>query len=433
MNTNFFSGRRFASRLSHKLHSLLLIGAMLFTSFVSNAFAETAVQNLAVVVNALEDDEANIVSSLSIIDLDNPNLKRAVDKDVIPIGDVPSSILIHGHLAYISRFDWLSGMHSDSILIVNLERREIVGVIPIQSGAYPQSLALINSNKMYVTCDNAHQVHVVDIDSRSVTKIITDASLNKTTGITLLNGKAYVTNPAWEFNPITNGVDYRQSSVTVIDTQTDSVLRSISMPINAGGILNDGDSTVIVKTTGDYGLIPGKLVLIDANTDEIIKTVNLKMTPGSFAINSQKQLFIQGGWQSPGLLIYDVPTQRWIRNKNDTLAEFRDGAGMAFGPDGNLYITKPDWAGGLSTMLVMGPDETLIKTYQLGRGTDKVALVRIVPRDEDVNDDGFVNIKDLVIVGQNFGQRGPGILGDVNKDGEVNILDLVLITQHFQT
>lgn len=431
MNTGFFSWRRFSSYLNHKLHSLLFIGAMLFTFLVSSTLAQTEIQNLAVVVNALDNDEANIISSLSIIDLDEPNLKRAIEKDVITIGDVPSDILIHGHLAYISRFDWLSGMFSDNILIVNLERREIVDVIPIQSGVYPQSLALINPNKMYVTCDNAHQVHVVDIGSRSVTKIITDPSFNKTTGITLLNGKAYVTNPAWEFNPITNGVDYHQSSVTVIDTQTDSVLRSIPMPINAGGILNDGDSTVIVKTTGDYSLIPGKLVLIDANTDEIIKTVNLKMTPGSFAINSQKQLFIQGGWQNPGLLIYDVPTQKWIRDKNDTLAEFAGGSGMTFGPDGNLYITKPNWTSGQSTMLVMGPDETLIRTYQLGRGTDKVALVQIVPRDEDINDDGFVDIKDLVIVSQDFGQRGPGILGDVNKDGEVNILDLVLVTQHF--
>ncbi len=127
-----------------------------------------------------------------------------------------------------------------------------------------------------------------------------------------------------------------------------------------------------------------------------------------------------------------MPTQEWIRDKDDTLAEFAGGSGMTFGVDGNLYITKPDWTGGgLSTMLVMGSDETLIKTYQLGHGTDEVVLAQIVPRNEDVNDDGFVDIKDLVIVGQNFGQKGSDILGDVNGDDEVNILDLVLIAQHF--
>ena len=104
---------------------------------------------------------------------------------------------------------------------------------------------------------------------------------------------------------------------------------------------------------------------------------------------------------------------------------------MTFGDDGNLYITKPDWTGGgLSTMLVMGADETLIKTYQLGHGTDKVTLAQIVPRNEDVNDDGFIDIKDLVLVAQDLGKTGPNLLGDVNGDGEVNILDLVRVAQH---
>ena len=432
MNKYFFFRRQHSFRFNHKLLSLLLIGTLFFTHLISSGFAQTEVQNLAVVLNALDKDDWNITSSLSIVDLDDPNLNRAVDSEIISIGGVPSGILIHGHLAYITNFDWLSDFTHDSILIVNLEKREIIGVIPIQAGAYPQQLALVDSNKMYVTCDNAHQVHVVNIGSRSVTKIISDASFNKTSGITILNGKAYVTNPAWEWDAVAGKSIYHQSTVTVIDTRTDSVVKTIAMPINAGGILNDGDSTVIVKTTGNYSTITGKLVLIDASTDEIIKTVDLKMTPGSFAINSQKQLFIQGGWANPGLLIYDVPSQEWIRDKDNTLAEFAGGSGMTFGPDGNLYIAKPDWTGGgMSTLLVMGTDESLIKTYQLGHGSDKVVLAQVVPQNEDVNDDGFVNIKDLVLVANEFGESGEGLIGDVNGDGVVNILDLVLVAQHF--
>ena len=81
---------------------------------------------------------------------------------------------------------------------------------------------------------------------------------------------------------------------------------------------------------------------------------------------------------------------------------------MAFGPDGNLYITKPDWTGGgLSTVLVMSPSETLLKTYQAGHGTNNIAIVQIIPRREDINDDGFVNAEDLAVASRFLGDEGP--------------------------
>jgi len=49
----------------------------------------------------------------------------------------------------------------------------------------------------------------------------------------------------------------------------------------------------------------------------------------------------------------------------------------------------------------------------------------------DVNDDGEVDISDLVLVGSNFGKEGENITGDVNGDDVVDILDLVLVGSHF--
>ena len=50
----------------------------------------------------------------------------------------------------------------------------------------------------------------------------------------------------------------------------------------------------------------------------------------------------------------------------------------------------------------------------------------------DVNKDGLVDILDLIIVGQNFGETNPSDpRADVNGDGKINISDLVLIAQHF--
>ena len=431
---------QFPKRLAHAPALNWIARAILSILLVSTVFAsepmgrgviprhadgQVDAQHFAAVVNALTHPDLGITTSLSLIDLAEPNERRAVENEIIPLGNVPSDILIRGHLAYIPN------VFSDNILIINLQRRAIVGEIPIRAGAQPQNLAFVNENKMYVTCDAAHEVHVVDIANRNVTKVIT-GPFNKPSGITLLNGKAYVTNPAWEWDAEAGQVLYHDSSVTVIDTTTDTVLKSIPMPTNAGGIVNDSESTVIVKTTGDRNLIPGNLVFIDTTTDEVRKTVSLKMTPGSFAINADKQLFIQGGWQTPGLLIYDVITEKWVRDKDDALVDFGGGSGMTFAPDGSLYITYPDWTGGgQDEVRVMGIDETLLKTYRVGPGADKVAIAQIVPRAEDVNDDGFVNLSDLTIVSRYFGETGVDIPGDVNADGVVNVLDLVLVANNF--
>ena len=49
---------------------------------------------------------------------------------------------------------------------------------------------------------------------------------------------------------------------------------------------------------------------------------------------------------------------------------------------------------------------------------------------EDVNRDGMVNILDLVLVAQEFGQKTPrNPQADVNNDGHVNVLDLVLVAR----
>lgn len=400
---------------------------------------------MAVVINALTHPDLGITASLSLIDLMEPNENRAVDNEILRFSTEVLNrrravgISIRGHLAYIPTFNLpITGAASsgDSIFIINLEDREIVGEIPIQDGATPQQIALINEQKMYVTCAARHEVHVIDIPNRNVTKVLTGA-FNKPTGITLLNGKAYVSNPAWEWDPVERKTTYYDSSVTVIDAETDLILKSIPVPTNAGQILNDGESTVIVKTSGNYNDILGHLVLIDAGTDDIVETVKLDFAPGSAALNPQKQLFLQGSWQNPGLLIYDVAAQEWIRDEDDPVANFSNDAdasisgGLTFAPDGNLYITQPDWSGsGQDFVRVMDTmNASLLQTYHVGPAGSILGFAQIIRRREDINNDGFVNMEDLTIASRFLGDHGPGIVADVNRDEVVNVLDLVLIGQ----
>ena len=50
----------------------------------------------------------------------------------------------------------------------------------------------------------------------------------------------------------------------------------------------------------------------------------------------------------------------------------------------------------------------------------------------DVNQDGYVNIRDLILVAKDFGSGAPANLRtDVNRDGVINIQDLIIVSQHF--
>ncbi len=51
----------------------------------------------------------------------------------------------------------------------------------------------------------------------------------------------------------------------------------------------------------------------------------------------------------------------------------------------------------------------------------------------DVNGDNAVNVLDMIMVGQRWGQTGPAgwVAEDVNEDGAVNVLDTILIGQNW--
>jgi PKD repeat protein len=53
--------------------------------------------------------------------------------------------------------------------------------------------------------------------------------------------------------------------------------------------------------------------------------------------------------------------------------------------------------------------------------------------DPDVNDDGNVNVLDMILVGQHWGQTGDNgwIPEDINCDGAINIYDMILIGQNW--
>lgn len=93
-------------------------------------------------------------------------------------------------------------------------------------------------------------------------------------------------------------------------------------------------------------------------------------------------------------------------------------------------IKKDETVVALENLILSGPKGEAVSVSVSGT----TVIVKGEETPWDVNRDGRVDILDLVMVGQRFGERitlheppDP----DVNRDGIVNVLDLVLIGQHF--
>ena len=122
---------------------------------------------------------------------------------------------------------------------------------------------------------------------------------------------------------------------------------------------------------------------------------------------------------------------------------------VLFSSDGQTIVTSGGWedgrlqfwdleTGGLKLLLYMplgpynlafSPDgKTLASSHERGIILlwDYESYFNTTIHAEDVNNDGVVDVHDLIVVAANFGQSGPND-ADVNDDGVVDIVDLILV------
>ena len=98
---------------------------------------------------------------------------------------------------------------------------------------------------------------------------------------------------------------------------------------------------------------------------------------------------------------------------------------------GDLFTEAGDYA--ISVTAASGTDSTMTTVVTTTTTIEEMPPPPPPPPPTpwDVNDDGTVDIRDLVLVANQFNQSGESLKGDVNGDGMVNILDLVVVASHF--
>ena len=103
------------------------------------------------------------------------------------------------------------------------------------------------------------------------------------------------------------------------------------------------------------------------------------------------------------------------------------------------FTNTPEWTetqiplsefAGEVVLLELVTDSGENDNYDWAHWADLFITAKGAESNGDVNQDGIVNILDIVIVGQNLGQKpASNPRADVNQDGIVNILDLVLVAE----
>ncbi len=89
---------------------------------------------------------------------------------------------------------------------------------------------------------------------------------------------------------------------------------------------------------------------------------------------------------------------------------------------GDLFTTPGDYP--IAVTATSGTDDTMTAE------ATTTTTIEPPPTPWDVNDDGTVNIQDLVLVAGQLGESGEDLKGDINGDGTVNIQDLVIVASH---
>ena len=96
---------------------------------------------------------------------------------------------------------------------------------------------------------------------------------------------------------------------------------------------------------------------------------------------------------------------------------------VTFMVKGDVFTEPGDYP--ITVTATSGTDSTM--TAEVTTTT----TIGMPPTPWDVNDDGIVDIRDLVLVANEFGESGEDLKGDLNGDGTVNIQDLVIVASHF--
>jgi YVTN family beta-propeller protein len=228
---------------------------------------------------------------------------------VVAIGPSANTIVVYGGNIYVVNSGNFPNGAGASIQIINAADvlnylangtgTVRVQTVPVTSGLNPYDIAFVSSTKAYVsnTLDNS-----VSVFNPATNTLGTKIRVGKgPQGLRIANGKLYV---AQSYDPATYAYD---STVTVINTLADTVLRTIQTKLNPQGFGTDNLGRLHTVCTGDYTSVTGNISVITPAADTVLATVAVGGAPSSVVFTTTNTAITSLG-ASAGLNRYNALT-----------------------------------------------------------------------------------------------------------------------------
>lgn len=281
----------------------------------------------------------------------------------LPLGDVVQSMTIFDSKAYIVV------NNSQKVEVVNI--KDFTSIGPIEGLSSPRFF-VGNGTKGYVSDWTSNKVHVTDLNSLAITKSIDCGQGPEEMAIA--QGKLFVCN---------SGGFTDDSTITVIDLATETVVKTIATPWNPGSIKLDADGNLWVLCKGSLGSdftptpddAPGALLRVNPVTYAIEKTFafSYDQHPVKMQINAAKNnlYFLMGTFGYSGVVFSYKVNDPTIPNIPFINQEFY---GLGVNPkDGKIFGGRTNFSND-TYMLRFNSTGSLIDSMQVGIGPNGFAF-----------------------------------------------------------
>lgn len=172
------------------------------------------------------------------------------------LGDTGQHVLVYGGKVYIN-------IYGSKVIFVTDKNLKVISTIPCkdEKGA-PRELAAYEG-KVYTTLYNGY---LAEIDTTSL-RISRSVKVGRNPeSVAVCKGKLFVANSGGMGYDTSEGYD---KTVSVVDPQSLSVIKSIEVVINPTKIVSDGDDDLYLISNGNYKDVPNTLQKIDAEDYEV--------------------------------------------------------------------------------------------------------------------------------------------------------------------